>query len=400
MNYRGLFMADIHIGALSYTDTYDGIMYIKKILKNLCKNERLDYIIIGGDFFDKQLYANDLYIKYAQKLMLYFLASAKKVRVVYGTSSHESDQYGIFDTIIEDFPEILDGISYDFKVIKELSDEWLFEDMHVLYVPEEYLFDKNEYYEDTFKKEDEYDYVFGHGVIQDAFPYIKPKENDHVRRHAPVFTTEELSRICKGDVLFGHYHIHSEYLDGKVCYSGSMFRWIFGEEEDKGCYLLTLDTDAELYNKYFLVNDNALTYISFIYGYKDSVFASPEDMDKTATKILKLQKKKKIDYLRVVFNIPVGYEDPEGLMNFFKERFKDNKNIKLKFCNGYVENEKELKHVEFSELSEESKILLDKNIPKEDKVNYFLKVRKNVEMTTDRIAELLQIKKGDTNNES
>ena len=106
MTYRGLFMADIHVGALSYTDTYDGIMYIKDLLKDLCKEERLDYIIIGGDFFDKQLYANDLYIKYAQKLMLYILASAKKIRVVYGTSSHESDQYGIFDTIVEDFPEV------------------------------------------------------------------------------------------------------------------------------------------------------------------------------------------------------------------------------------------------------------------------------------------------------
>ena len=85
-------------------------------------------------------------------------------------------------------------------------------------------------------------------------------------------------------------------------------------------------------------------------------------------------------------------------MNFFKERFKDMKNIKLKFCNGYVENEKELRHVEFSELSEESKILLDKNIPKEDKINYFLKVRKNIDMSTDRIADLLHIKKGETEN--
>ena len=85
-------------------------------------------------------------------------------------------------------------------------------------------------------------------------------------------------------------------------------------------------------------------------------------------------------------------------MNFFTERFKDNKNIKLKFCNGYVENEKELRHVEFSELSEESKILLDKNIEKEDKINYFLKVRRNIEMKPERIIELLEIKKDKEEN--
>lgn len=398
MNYRGLFIADIHIGALSYTDTYDGIMYIRDQLKEITKEGRLDFIIIGGDFFDKQLYANDLYIKYAQKLMLYFLTATKKLRVVYGTSSHESDQYGIFDTIVEDFPEILDGITYDFKVIKEVSDEWLYDDLHVLYVPEEYLFDKEEYYKDTFAKQDEYDYVFGHGTIQEAFPYIKPKTTDHTRRHAPVFTAEELANICKGDVLFGHYHIHSEYLDGSVSYVGSTFRWIFGEEEDKGFYLLYVDTDKHEYRKDFLVNNKALTYISFIYGYKDSVFTSSEEMEKTANDILKKQKKRKIDHLRVIFNIPVGYENPEGLINFFTERFKDIKNIKLKFCNGYVENEKELRHVEFSELSEESKILLDKNIEKEDKINYFLKVRRNIEMKPERIIELLEIKKDKEEN--
>ena len=93
MKYRGLFLADIHIGAMNYEDTYDGIMYLKSLLQDLTKDGRLDFIVIGGDFFHKQLYANDLYIKYAQKLMLFFLASAKKIRVVYGTSSHDSKQY-------------------------------------------------------------------------------------------------------------------------------------------------------------------------------------------------------------------------------------------------------------------------------------------------------------------
>ena len=51
MNYRGLFIADIHIGALSYTDTYDGIMYIKDQLKEITK-EVFDGNIhyITGDF--------------------------------------------------------------------------------------------------------------------------------------------------------------------------------------------------------------------------------------------------------------------------------------------------------------------------------------------------------------
>ena len=395
MKYRGLFLADIHIGAMNYEDTYDGIMYLKSLLQDLTKDGRLDFIVIGGDFFHKQLYANDLYIKYAQKLMLFFLASAKKIRVVYGTSSHDSKQYGIFDTMTTDFPEIFDGLSYDFKVIEEVSDEWLFEDMHVLYVPEEYLFDKDDHYKEAFKEVDVYDYIFGHGIISEAFPYIKPKKNDHERRHAPAFTAEELLEYCKGDVLFGHYHIHSEYLGGSVSYVGSTFRWIYGEEEDKGCFYLEFNPEDEenKYHKEFIVNNTALTYISFIYGYKDKVYTSSEEMENTAKDIIQKKKKRKIDHLRVVFNIPVGYENPEGFMDFFKERFKEYKDIKLVFANGYVENERQLRNVEFSELSEDSKVLLDKNIPKEEKIAYFLKIRKGIEMPIDKIRKYLEIRK-------
>lgn len=395
MKYRGLFIADIHIGAMSYEDTYDGIMYIRDLLKDLTKEDRLDFIIIGGDFFHKQLYANDLYIKYAQKLMLYFLVSAKKIRVVYGTSSHDSEQYGLFDTMTQDFPEIFDDITYDFKVIKEVSDEWLFDDMHVLYVPEEYVYNKEEHYKE-YMKVDEYDYIFGHGMIQDAFPYIKESKKDHERRKAPIFTSDELVEYCKGDVLFGHYHIHKEYLNGAVSYVGSTFRWIYGEEEDKGCFLLEFNPDDNdnHYYKEFLVNNQALTYISFIYGYKDKVYDSSDNMESTASDIIKKMKKKKIDHLRVVFNIPVGYENPEGFMEFFKERFKDYKNIKLVFSNGYVENERELRNVEFSELSEDSKILLDKNIPKEEKISYFLKIRKGIDMPIEKIRKYLEIEVG------
>ena len=52
-------MADIHIGAMSYKDTFDGILYIRDLLDSYTKDGPLDFIIIGGDYFDKQLYAND-----------------------------------------------------------------------------------------------------------------------------------------------------------------------------------------------------------------------------------------------------------------------------------------------------------------------------------------------------
>ena len=54
--YRGLFIADLHIGAMDYETTYDGLMYLRDVLAEYTKDELLDFIIIGGDYFDKQLY--------------------------------------------------------------------------------------------------------------------------------------------------------------------------------------------------------------------------------------------------------------------------------------------------------------------------------------------------------
>ena len=54
----------------------------------------------------------------------------------------------------------------DIKVIKYASDEELLPNLHILYLPEEHILDKNEYYKEYFKEDKKYDYVFGHGVIE------------------------------------------------------------------------------------------------------------------------------------------------------------------------------------------------------------------------------------------
>lgn len=394
--YRGLFMADIHIGAMSYKDTFDGILYIRDLLDSYTKDGPLDFIIIGGDYFDKQLYANDPFIKLAQKLMLYIVLHAKVIRIINGTSSHDCSQYGLFDTLKEDIPLISKNFVYDLKVINTVSEEELLPGMHVLYIPEEYVFDKEEYYKEFLSEDKSYDYIFGHGMIAEAFTYLKKKrkkEDGIKRRSAPVFRSIELSDHCRGDVIFGHYHIHSEYMDGKVSYSGSLFRWKHGEEEDKGFYFITTNPEEEYYKKTFVYNDKANKYITLYYGYDDHIFTPGLDLEKEAKKIIRIKKQKKIDQLRLVFNIPLSYENPEAFINFWKERFKDPqkyKDIKIEYANGYVENKKELKEKFSMDLTEEEKVILDKSIPEEDKISYFLKKLRNVDMPPEKIRKYLK----------
>ena len=61
--------------------------------------------------------------------------------MVYGTESHESDQYGILD--IYKMAKDL-----DFDVIYKVTEETI-GDMNILYLPEEYMEDKSKYYEES-----------------------------------------------------------------------------------------------------------------------------------------------------------------------------------------------------------------------------------------------------------
>lgn len=391
--YRGLFLADIHIGALSYEQTYKECDYLRKLLRMYREDSLLDFIILGGDFFDKQLYGNDPYISIALKLMMNILISAKKVRIVYGTSSHDSDQYQIFDTLVSEAPEMLGTKEFDFKIINTVEEEELFPNLKVLYIPEEYIFDQKTYYDPYFSKENEYDYVFGHGMIYEAFEgrVKEPEKGVSNRRKAPSFRTGDLAKICKGIVYFGHYHIHTEMNEDKVKYVGSFSRWKFGEEEDKGFFQLFCNLEERIYKDNFVINEKALKYITIAYSYKDSVFKSVEDMHSCVKEILKRIEKVKIDYLKVLFNIPVGYENPEGLIKFFKEAFEKYPFIKLEFSNGYVEHERTRKKTSLKDIPEEFRIILDKNVPEEDKVQLFLKLRREVEMPLETIRKYLKL---------
>ena len=390
--YRGLVFADIHIGAMSYDQTYDECMHIRDILKEYTREKLLDFIIIAGDFFDKQLYGNDPFIELSLKLMVYILSSAKVVRIIYGTSSHDSDQYGMFEALAKDVPVALEGLEYNFRVINTVTEEELLPGLNVLYIPEEYIYDKENYYGPYLGNRDKYDYIFGHGMVYEAFEgrIRKEKESKSNRKKAPLFSSGELSNACRGDVIFGHYHVHTE-LDGNVSYVGSFSRWQHGEEEDKGFYQLFSDPENGIFKKDFVINQKAMKYVTIYYGYKDVVFNSVDGFEDTANNILKLRMKRGIDRLKVVFNIPVGYEHPETLMRYFSERFKDERHIKIEFNNGYVDKKKTVAKEKLESLPDEYRVFIDKNVPEEEKLSLFLKIKRGVEMSPEKIKKYLNL---------
>ena len=130
--YRGLCLADVHIGAMSYEHSCDELAHIKSVLKEFTKDDLLDFIIVAGDFFEKQLYTSDPFIDLAQRFMITLIASTRILRVVYGTASHESRQYSLFDPLTTELPKELDLLKFDFKVITTVTEEELLPGLQVL----------------------------------------------------------------------------------------------------------------------------------------------------------------------------------------------------------------------------------------------------------------------------
>ena len=379
MKYNGIIISDIHFGVIDSIELKKELTEV--FLYYLENMKKIDFIVITGDYFDHKLYVNDTTSNYALAFMNKLIEISKvhtcPIRIVYGTESHEVNQYNIF-SMYENNPEI------DFKIIRTVTEEELLKGMKVLYLPEEFIYDKKEYYKEFFNKKDEYNYIFGHGVIQevmtDAVRNSKGKESN--RKKVPYFTTIELDKMCKGQVYFGHYHVNTNIQD-KIFYVGSYTRFCHGEEEPKGFYHVTYDLDKGKYKQKFIENYLAKKYVTYTYGYTDTIVNNQDDMIKELDKLDKLNELNENDYVKYVFNIPENHPNPEFVINILNERYKYNEHVKVKVANGYVEKKKKVNKEKLHDALTDYPMIFDKSASLEDKVVYFIKKKMNKDISVE-----------------
>lgn len=384
MKYNGYVISDIHIGANNTEKLYEEY---KSIFINTIKNDydSLNFIIICGDYFDHKLFLNEKDSAYAYTMMIDLLEATRddvKIRLIYGTESHECNQYNIISKLKTIYKR-------DIEVIKYASAEELFPDLHILYLPEEHVYNKDEYYDELFSEYGKYDYIFGHGVIREAMKeaatQIENKQGK--RKKVPVFSTAELRKLCKGETYFGHYHVNCDM--DNVFYVGSFTRWQFGEEEPKGFYKISCNTDKNKYSHEFIENTLAPIYKTISFGYDNKVFKSIDDTKNTLDHIDKIIKDNYFDNVRFMFNIPLDYEDPEFLILYLKERYKFNDSIKLEIVNGYIDNKRKQQKEEVKEENDKYSFIFDKNMSLEDKTSYFINIEYNRQISPEEISVYL-----------
>lgn len=364
---RILLLADLHIGSIkSIPHVYNIItdIFDKELIHN-----KTDAVIFLGDYFHQLLKGNSEYMKLAVNIMTYLMLICYrrkiKVRMIYGTESHDSDQYGIFN-FFEQCP------MFDFRVIRTATKEMLFWDAKVLYLPEEYINNKQEFYKELF--DDTYDFIFGHGVISEGMPMVKPNKNNNEKK-VPHFKSKELakrSKVC----VFGHYHILTDMGDN-VYYLGSLFRNSFGEEIPKGYGIIE--------NKKFKFIENPYAYIFNTYEYKSNSRIY-ESMDKFMKELMKIKlENKNLFNEKVSGKIRIIFHIPDSASITFKENIKS------------IMDKEKLIHPVFIMDSEEDNIIvddednyiIDNSYPIEDKIHRYINKTYNYDISPKDIGKFI-----------
>lgn len=247
-------ISDVHLGhSRVWTST------IINVLEKSFTKERLEtlrVIIISGDLFDKRLsFDSDdaaLIIRWMERLC----RAAKKygiaIRILEGTPSHDNRQSRWMLHANE-----MIGAGADVKYYENIAiDEMYDGGPTVLYVQDEYDRDANKTWKAVQnlmveKGIDQVDF----GVMHGMFTFQEPV------RSISSHLEERYEGIVKHVIIIGHHHKPAYH--GKIRVPGSVERLRHNEEHDKGHYQFTYSPETGVGNEYFIINDEATTFMAF-----------------------------------------------------------------------------------------------------------------------------------------
>ena len=248
-------ISDIHIGKK------DDMKLEKEldIFLDYVKGNPCEVLTISGDLFDRVLTANEygtvMAINFIKNLLNITTEHGTAVRIIKGTRSHDFNQLDILKFIKKEVSE------FYFNIIERNSTEEI-NGVKFLYLPEEYPTDYDDFYkENLLSVEDKtYDIIIGHGMI-DFIAFTGYEDDSENRVHGtPTHKADDLIRVTKGPIIFGHIHEKQEYKN-KIYYTGSYSRYSFDTPSEKGFMVFDIDLeDTSKFKMEFIENTEAPTY--------------------------------------------------------------------------------------------------------------------------------------------
>lgn len=215
----------------------------------------IDMVMIAGDLFDREIpFGNEEVtpiIAWQIRLLRYCVRHKTKLRILYGTPSHDRKQSSRFNDLINEL-----GIELDFKYVSTLSIEYIADfDLNVLYVPDEWRTDSAQTLlevkqEMAAKGLTQVDIACMHGCFGHQLPQIESVQ-------AKAHNSAEYIKLVRYQIFIGHHHVFSTF--EIICAHGSLTRLAQGEEGPKGFVIFDIHEDGT-WTRTFVENKAAWTF--------------------------------------------------------------------------------------------------------------------------------------------
>jgi len=238
-----LVLADIHLGILDVDYQYT---HFEENIMDKYRDNPPDIIVLAGDTMHSRVSMNSRAALVFNMIIDDLISLGSTILLINGTKSHDDDQIKSVSHRVNDKFRIYTTVTSDVVL-----------GLNLLIIPEEYMVDPDEYYEDYLNRK--YDYIFGHGNA--SHMAYSGKVTTIKRLTSPMWDYDKsFAGIVDRAVVFGHFHKHDVYKKYISC--GSFGRYNHGEEEPKG-YLKMIHrrkvTDIEQ-----IVNKNTKEFITVL----------------------------------------------------------------------------------------------------------------------------------------
>ena len=378
MKYKVLCLADVHWGAMDPDKQRDELKFIYEYLDD----NRIDLLVICGDYFDHRLLLNNRSCMYAldmlDKLKEYSEKGNFKIRMFTGTKSHDNDQL-----------EALGHIETNdtFKIFHNTSYEEVLPDLHCIYCPDETIHSdeyldtyKSVLFTDYTKKKYPIDMMFFHGSFDVILgDILRDNDNPNV-----VFEYSFFNQQCTV-MVGGHWHDASEY--GNLIYTRSPNRYKFEEDNPKGMVLIDYDTDTQTYEMTRIENPYTDTYTTFVID--TTLFRSMNDYTNICNDADRLLKKDPNAHIRFHVYITDEKEINKSCIDSISYRFNNNRSVKVVINNKLGKQRKEKKRQQNAEFHSKFSYLFDNSIPIYEKYQLYIRDTENELLDIDQIKTLL-----------
>lgn len=374
MLYKLLVIGDIHFGYYPAELLYKEF---KLVINNITKD--IDVVFIAGDYFDTKLSLSSKHSIYAIKTFCDILDKCEqtntKLRMIRGTASHDPENQ------LVNLSSIAKSSKVDFKLYLTVGEEELFPDFNVLYVPEEYMENKDEYYKEFFNKK--YQCIIGHGMFEET-NYVTNKTLN--MKKYPVFNSAFIEKICDGPIIFGHIH-KSQKIRNRIMYTGSFTRSRYGEEEDKGFIISTYETENNSTDFKFIVNDKATKFDTVSILDTSEIFSLL--LNEQIQFIKEMISTYKKDKLRIKINIPKTYDNTKVFIDSVTTVFGNMENVDIVILDNTKEETKQKTKEIVDKLMLKYNFIFDKSISYEEKIQQFIYNKKGEKIDLENIRKII-----------